>query len=217
MAKASDRVTTDFGSPDWPSIDDAFKRFLEVARGDPALAARDLQRTLEDDHDPLKSGYVRTPRQYRKTNESLIWIPENEERGLLSSQFWRAEARVEYAHAGFRCVPRSNKGMLGRYLFFVRRSDLDAIFAPARPAKAATSEPTVEAATPEPAIKKEDIARRLIQKLYERPAHTLSDEFKTGTVRQRVNGALKLRNNPEHFSWDTINRALGRGSRRKKK
>jgi hypothetical protein len=62
---------------------------------------------------------------------------------------------------------------------------------------------------------KKDIARQVILELYECPAPTLSkDVFKTGTVRDRVNAELRKRNrNAERLSWDTINRALGRGLR----
>jgi hypothetical protein len=75
------------------------------------------------------------PKQYRKTLDdmTLLWIPEYEERGLLSYQFWRSEVRVQDFGPRMRCVPRSDKVMAGRYLFFVRRSDLDAIFPPSTP------------------------------------------------------------------------------------
>jgi hypothetical protein len=79
-----------------------------------------------------------------------------------------------------------------------------------------STEPGVEAAAPKPAIKKEDLARQLILELYECPAPTLSkNDVKTGTVRDRVNEELRKRNrNAERLGWDTINRALGRDSRR---
>jgi hypothetical protein len=83
-----------------------------------------------------------------------------------------------------------------------------------RPLKSRETAEPADAA-PIPAITKETIARQIIQELYGCAAHMLSTEHKTGTVRHRVNENLKLRNNPEHLSWDTTNRALGRDSRRK--
>jgi hypothetical protein len=88
---------------------------------------------------------------------------------------------------------------------------------PVRPIKPQeTTEPAVGAAAPKPAVKKEDIAREVIQELHGCPASTLlKNEFKTGTVRERVNEELRKRNpNAERLGWDTINRALGRDSRR---
>jgi hypothetical protein len=120
-----------FEPPDWLSTDDAFAWFLKAARGDPALAARELQQVLENDL--LKSGYVRMPTHYRESSGALVWIPEHEERGLLSYQFWRSEARVHDLGPGIRCVPRPDRQMTGRFLFFVRRSDLDVIFPPPQP------------------------------------------------------------------------------------
>jgi hypothetical protein len=75
-----------------------------------------------------------------------------------------------------------------------------------------------ESAASEPAITKEALARQLIQKLYKRPPHEIpKKEAKTGTIRKKVNDEQKEREDPEHFSWDTINRALGRDPSRKQK
>jgi hypothetical protein len=77
-------------------------------------------------------------------------------------------------------------------------------------------EPAVNAAAPTTAMKKGDITLQIIKEVYCCRPHTLSTQVKTATVQARVNDELKLRNIPEHVSWDTINRALGRGLRQKK-
>jgi hypothetical protein len=217
MAEAARDNTIDFGSPEWLPINDAFARFRDNwGSRDPAAVA--LYQALVDGR--LASGLALFRRTApRAAGQHVSPLPTGQpEHHVLPPKFWRQFSLTAASDGnGVLCEPakgfKSPAGWDAGY-FFVRRSDLDAIFAPAA---SAMPEPTIGAATPEPALNKKALAQQLIQELYERPPHEIrKEEAKTGTVRAKVNAELMKRDkNAERFGWDTINRALGRDLRRK--
>jgi hypothetical protein len=131
-AKAGGKTTTpsrpeslDFRSADWALFDELGKTFLEKSWNNRGLAARDCQRDLEAP-DRLRTGCAIIPRQFKNPNGTLVWLPEHEERHLLSYQFWRSVAQVMFRGDHLIVVGKQLKQMPYDYRFFAWRPDLGA-------------------------------------------------------------------------------------------
>jgi hypothetical protein len=121
------RKPADFGPPDWLPLQAAFARIRENW-GSRDLAAGELYGALLDGR--LKSAAVLVPR----TGQQERHFPEPE--------FWRGfELVAALDGASVRCRPREGTAMTGTGYFFVRRSDLDALYPTNKPAQAETTPP----------------------------------------------------------------------------
>ena len=160
------------------------------------------------------------------TNEVRLWV--NDPEGIMVvvdvnfiASSLRVAAQTEPDGRWIAYIAPTKALVPMKYIWEVARAEIEDLLGK-------TAEPKPElaigaVATPEPAITKEELARRIIQDLYGRPPHEIpKSEAKTGTVRTRVNAELKRRadaegsKNYEIIGRDTIDRALRRGKRRNK-
>jgi len=138
-----------------------------------------------------------------RLQDRLVQLPE--QRSLLPESFWRIQYTTGMHPTGrmwIRLRP-GQKPIDGDPRLFVWLPDLDAIFPPAGPTES-------ETAKIRPATTKLARAKRDIQIVYQRPPHEIpKEDVGTGTVVKKVNADLKLLG-LDRYTWDTINRALGR-------
>jgi hypothetical protein len=193
----------DFRSSDWGSIDNAYRRFLKEAWGSRGSAERNLNQNLENGR--LRVAFLRLESQVRQQN-LLVQLPE--QRAILPDSFWRIQYTTCMHPTGqmWVCLRPGQKAIPGDLRLFVWLPDLDVIFRPAGSAEA-------ETAAIRPATTKVARAKRDIQNVYGRLPHEIpKEDVGTGTVVKRVNAELKLLG-LDRYTWDTINRALGRDPR----
>jgi hypothetical protein len=116
--------SAEFGPPDWLPLNAAFARIRE-GWGSRGLAAGELHQALLDGR--LKSAAMLV----RRTGAG--------ERQFLEPKFWRQfELAAALDGSGVRCRPVDGVVIRDTWNFFVRRSDLDALYPPDQPAQAVT-------------------------------------------------------------------------------
>jgi hypothetical protein len=117
---------TEFGPPDWLPLETTFAR-IRQGWGSRDLAAGELHQALLDGR--LGSAAV------------LVRRTGQRERHFLEPEFWRQFEM--YADSDGRVQPRPVKGkaVTDRWHFFVRRSDLDALYPPDKPIQAPETQP----------------------------------------------------------------------------
>jgi hypothetical protein len=195
------------------------------AKNNPKPAKRQRQAKVVAAHESTKEFAEKRAADWAKFNPNLV---ERLKRLVQPGEAARAElaaARLvqpDEAELAARAELAAARKWMGRYIAirdgqipppWLENHKLEGLLKPQE-----TSGPAVEAAGPKLALNKEALARQIIEELYGRPPHEIQkDQAKTGTVRTRVNAELIKRDkDAERFSWDTINRALDRDSRRKK-
>jgi hypothetical protein len=201
MAKAASDNNIDFSSADWLPLDNAFKRFIEAARGNPLLAVRELHRALSEGR--LRSGVSQMPVRY-KTPTGSVWHPENELRVLLRADCWRNNIiRMQPAGDKVRCYTKEIGSGLWAWYFFVWLADLDKVFLSA---KSTSAKPDAVHRNPP----QTDRVTRAIRKLF---PHGVPDEMPTTGIHKAVVDALKSETkqyglkDPSRF---TVARVIGR-------
>jgi|SRR5450631_1085342 hypothetical protein len=120
------RTPVDFGPPDWLTLNAVFTRIRE-GWGSRDLAASELHQALLDGR--LKSAAV------------LVRPTGERERHFLKPEFWRQfELAAALDGASVRCRPVKGMATTGAWYFFVRRSDLDALYPPDKPTQPVETE-----------------------------------------------------------------------------
>jgi hypothetical protein len=112
----------EFGPPDWLPLNAAFMQVL-AGYGSRELAAGELYQALLDGR--LKSGAIQFPPLPAGQHVGGI-LTANKQHHLLKPEFWRQfEGLIGADDGSVRCWPPGK--LQGRWYFFVRRSDLDAL------------------------------------------------------------------------------------------
>jgi hypothetical protein len=196
VAEADDKRSTliAFWTNDWVSLDDIYARLMErLHDADSAVAA--LNRVV--------------PRA-KEVGAIQILPGQQAQHYLVAPGFLEIVVGLNWSDPDSDGVYHTVRHVLlvrvkepGKWRFFLKRAEADAIFAPVESTKAKA-----------PKITKVDRAKRDIQVIYKRPPHEIpTTEAGTSTVQKRVNDELNLSGN-DRYPWDTINRALGRDPHR---